>query len=954
MEGAENLENVDILSTGALVKRRGFEQVEYIPWVESVDKQEFTREDRGEFQESPIRGLRRLRFKDLVVYLIHREVKFSDEVDFRYRLTPTASLARVVRHSFEPVTINLIEYAIGRVRERVTIRRREDSGVFKTPANASSSINYQSVNLRGIIIRDGNSEEGLLLGDDSVLNNKYLFGTNKDVTLEGMKYVTLSDGVTIFLKTRAGVGVAPIYINLESGEVRIHGVGSYGNFNVTEIPFNSPKYHREDSIVFYNEHWNPLRVSTYNIRESGIYSNLVDAAVVVGRPITQPEIEVGVFFDRTDYTIRDKKVVSGRYGFVDLQRERDLVTTNIQNYLPTGVGNNRASITTKVSYGVWTEGVEAEGATIDTVKYLGGCDLLRPTPISDFFPVLSSSLKGKAWGDILANTALVDVPGDGLVERAVGPEGKLFRFPREGGKDSVFYQRTNMFEGAGGFIVATVQIKTADRVISSKRDVLFWVIRIYIQDGYDYFLLCPTHHEEYGTGLTKHADQLAFLYQLDPIRLYSYPVFNNYDGHPSDAELMDNRLFYAGRDRVRGSARGLPLKLSNVVPRQMALITPRIKEAILNFADLDVAKADEKALRDLVLIRQPDPFRSSEDYVVWYNYQLTGGSDLPFDILVGEAGTEVNIQWLDKVRGLLIGTDTAEIVGVTGGNAPIIFDGGASNLSLRSPHSFRGSSSSITARGDYALFFVGKDGRTIWYLFYDDGVTGFRSEEGTFLYEFEGDGFVKDMVWSQKNRALYLVWDRGEKIGTELHVMYFSREYEISGWVKWDSLWLTEYISSLFVENDILHILVNPPNEENGKRYLRIYRVREDKVFHDQVGGRMGVHPDRTAYSEIFSRGTHFKASPRGDTGSAAQYLKRAGYTTMLVNGVTEIYFGKGPKSQVYRFKKEEASHPRLIKDISKHVENNPSYLPLLSWEHRKDEEMYILNTSSRIDIMEK
>ena len=248
----------------------------------------------------------------------------------------------------------------------------------------------------------------------------------------------------------------------------------------------------------------------------------------------------------------------------------------------------------------------------------------------------------------------------------------------------------------------------------------------------------------------------------------------------------------------------------------------------------------------------------------------------------------------------------------------------SSAVSFDSPQSFRGSRSNLVAQGDYSIFFVGADNRTIWGLFYDDGVSGFRSAKVSEMGpELTGD--VTAMAWSQAEDCLYVITD-----APQLLKFFYYKEKNIMGWTR-----VTSEIPH-FHPHNVLRVgddveIISARFFENELIRMDAYRVTVGQSF-DQDGERYKIQKE----IEFIKEGQPIRS------GSTAQFVKQVGDTVIHTKGVKAVRVGN-------RSQRVAADRQGRIETA---VESGVS--PRLKITHATEEEFEILSTFSKINVQEK
>ena len=496
-----------------------------------------------------------------------------------------------------------------------------------------------------------------------------------------------------------------------------------------------------------------------------------------------------------------------------------------------------------------------------------------------------------------------------------------------------------MAEGLGGFILIPevtrypeVENDPNSGKIKEVKHILCLVMRL----GKRRVMLFPFVAQE-GTGTNAkygvtRQQAFNFITSLANINHYYPLAYNSFDGQISSMVLEDNRCYYASNKQstIWGSSVWGPHLVSFGFPEQFAISTENLEK---------VAQGDGTA-SSLALDDRPGPGDDQED-VYWFNYALSS-EGRPKHNDVGQNGDRdgnINVEWLSSVRNLVVGTNKNEIVGQPAG----------AGISLRGSHSFRGSNSSLVARGDYALFFVGSDGKTINYLFYDDGVTGLRSMDASYLSSQFLESGVRDMIWDQTKRALWVLnQDR------EISLFFLQREYGIEGWSKYeiniDELLEPNYF---FLLKGQVVVAMNEVKTDTTST-LHLFQLDisdEGPVLFDTHAGQV---------KRIVGQGELWIPTVPGERGDSVGRIKSAGYASMHTLNTTLLEFENENNSDTRdvepvntRVFKRENKRTVTVFDVLSTIIDNRGVLPYIAFKHTRPERSQILNFNVRLEIEE-
>ena len=409
---------------------------------------------------------------------------------------------------------------------------------------------------------------------------------------------------------------------------------------------------------------------------------------------------------------------------------------------------------------------------------------------------------------------------------------------------------------------------------------------------------------------------------------YSIPEWNMMDGHPQSVSRYRGRTVFTGQ---RGSSGML---FTAPAPQSAYKLNTYLPAATLNSGDdLEFTPERVESIRssgkDLAASIPPNPL-DGEEAIYWYLFQLLastgltpGGGDI-------DLTTNANIKWLANLRGGILGSARNELQ-----------MGNITNdiIQLGHSHSYRGSSSSIVAAGDYSIYFIGRNRRDIFTIFYDENIRGFRSKLATRdAPTFDAD--VKDMRWDFNSRCLWVLLKNGQ-----IFKHFLSTEYGIDGWARFTTrvpnmgAW---QFANFIDEIGIIY------RDFSAQGFFRIYRVRNDSLFDtwNQVGSL-------EQEVDIESRVNLFKMAPPGEQGETSMWMKDISYTSLDTLNTRQLLVGD-TLHPVTGFKGIDV--PEVIGETRIDIEGlvESARTPVLKIEHQDRRKAIILGTSSKIVVREQ
>jgi len=312
---------------------------------------------------------------------------------------------------------------------------------------------------------------------------------------------------------------------------------------------------------------------------------------------------------------------------------------------------------------------------------------------------------------------------------------------------------------------------------------------------------------------------------------------------------------------------------------------------------------------------------------VVYSYQqqlaelAQSGAVVPFKQRIGPDSDE--ILWVSAHRGLVLGLRDRILRTTAPPNL------GA--FRLEQVQTYNGAGSSITATGEYNLFYVGADGVSVYGLIYDGNTQdGLRAIN---LSMWGGrNGKVTGMFWNSKKNCLYV--SREGLKGYD--VLFLDTEYEVRGWGVYDTELegVGEFRGGVFLDGPLFF-------DVDGNAYF------ERSDFADGSDGGTGVDSDVE----------FFKNVPRSEEGITGHEYFSVGKTNLIARNCSEVKVRYDHQEDVpfntqnvvaHKFRHKGLSE---FRDLQQYVQEQHSILPILRLRHSKDEGAEILSTSSMINI---
>ena len=351
-----------------------------------------------------------------------------------------------------------------------------------------------------------------------------------------------------------------------------------------------------------------------------------------------------------------------------------------------------------------------------------------------------------------------------------------------------------------------------------------------------------------------------FLRGQSQLSFFRFLHFNQENGSPRNITRVSSRTILSGfnLNYLVASYAGIPSVLTGFVPFQFRLTE-----------------------KELELLKEPGGAdnlggpgsNATFDQAVYYAL-LTSGNTEEERALAYPFSTEVTLPgdskplWVSGQEGAVMGTETGELD---------IGDLQAGRTRFNRYVSDRGSSSSLTAKGDSSIFFVGPDGRDLYQMFFRQGRSGMLTRSIT----YHGGSFiqegVKDMKWDFQRKALWVIYGEGKV------ALYFSDEqYEIGGWVRYSfggDLDFRARALVRFADRTVGFI----------REDLSLYRCpipyRFDYTrFRDDL--RDGNTTDYAAKLRLICHAT------RSSTGSASNFTQRVRRILLKTRGVGQLFSG--------------------------------------------------------------
>ena len=540
-------------------------------------------------------------------------------------------------------------------------------------------------------------------------------------------------------------------------------------------------------------------------------------------------------------------------------------------------------------------------------------------------------------GSITSSSAIL-----GRIRRAF-PYGAIFY---EGSVPSKLWEKCSMGLGIGGFFFSHFINSDASR----SDIVLFWITkwiggqylvapcvgRAYTDvraktriakyawyqippatlDGYAITPLTSGESEEARWTKAKKKISEIFLgtTRIERIKDISYPTINSYDGLATSLVESNNRLHIGTKSGwVLSSWTKSPLGHAVVQPPAAVLPAALTDDIITKIGngELNIHTAQKQT------IGLTPSSLWSEDEIYWNDYYLDPQSAPK----ASRVPDKEEVEWMAHLRGLMVGTESTEI---SGEFTP------QGDLSLRLAHSFEGSNSAVTAKGDYSFFFISRNGKRIHFLNYTQELRGFQSEDAMLL----GGGFleagIRDMKWDRTRKALWVLSE-----DSRLGLFFLNKKYGIQGWTEY-----TLEIPGATVETKVTSL-------SNFRETFGFFTANPfSYIYLDPDATEDWADDGDEAKKSIISKAHFWKVPPMAERGSAAQWFKSVGPTTVLAKDCTELFIGGRQRQQL-----EKVGESQVYNINGVDITDNISHLPYLEIEHRKAEKCKILSTSSRITI---
>lgn len=457
--------------------------------------------------------------------------------------------------------------------------------------------------------------------------------------------------------------------------------------------------------------------------------------------------------------------------------------------------------------------------------------------------------------------------------------------------------------------------------------------------------LLDADNDNTGMGFLDFDSMWRYLSSVRAIHTVSVPSFNLKEGFGSHVTSVEGRTVFSGfrNNKVMMSMPNVPFGFSVDIPFQMQLDNRLIQQIRMSDFVLDEripeGETDEQrvlrenlngikqAAQNLIPSGKQD---DTDDYVYYYILQTGGENALP---IIREEDTAANekILWAIGHRQLTIGTSREERFMHSLQGGPLI----AGRISSRGFQSARGSGLSLVVKGDYSLFFIGPDKRTVFYSSYRETVSGLRSRDSSVIGgRVSGD--VLDIKWDYIRKALWVLYE-GEEDNRKISLFFLSQEYKIEGWSHYSFGDITTSPWSLFQEEDG-SVGVVMRRESN-------FHVVRFPIEGSYVDTYTGITP-----TEIVSKVDFWRVPPQGRKGLAILWEKEVGKTHLLMQDVTKLRFPKIDEEIVYNEVYDKGGI--TVGEVGDFVESGQ--FPVLRVEHRKNEAATFLAVASRYEILEE
>ena len=400
------------------------------------------------------------------------------------------------------------------------------------------------------------------------------------------------------------------------------------------------------------------------------------------------------------------------------------------------------------------------------------------------------------------------------------------------------------------------------------------------------------------------------------ITTFRLPHWSLANGTPRNLSKINGRTVLSGwkTNQIVYSAAGLPTFIDTQVPDQFSLGEKKLKEVV----DSDFRSA-------------PKPnSRASKDEVFYRHFEITGGSDpgafIPYtdELTVEDDATPL---WVGGQEGAVIGTSSGEIAAGALIGGATRYDSFISN---------RGSGSSLIAKGDASIFFIGPGGREIYQVFFRRGRSGMVTRSIT----KEGGDFIQegviDMKWDFQRKALWVLYGKGDL------ALYFSDvEYDIMGWTRYG------FGDSMSFGGKAL---VRMADKTVGviRNDLKLYScpvpyAASHTLFRDEVPeGEDGDYLSRTKF---------FVTVPGGSLGEGSNFTKRGRSVILKLSGATRLLLGKDKFAKSIPGDRRKEAKVDLANYIN---DSNFGFrIPTVEVAHKGNERMFFVSLGYAVEVNE-
>ena len=873
-QAVRKLENFDINQRGELVKRGGFKQAFYLDpeWVtQQIEVNPNTAITNG--------GAGSTRVTQTILEYVSIPVSDLGEEDDRVWPRLTLLHLFIFKEEFTVSTVDLDSPPVVRYGFATRAENEKIGHISFTGTKAGKKITPTSENIHGS------------------------FFTEKLITFKGMNYYFAAKNF-IFVLKEGGIG----------GEVRIIGLEFGSGFGVMGLDSNL-------SVIPYQATYGPITKVDDGLRIPTLDKYVWDLLTM------KVEKKVPSWADSADSV-----------PAISCERYSDAKLTTRVDYSDEGDKD------IPLYYSEWSkfkgrfpEILLPSLATVGRQNYS-----VRPGDSSSEF----------YFGSDKNNFSVVDLMPN-LV--AMFPLATVY-FEADNTQGTLIKKLCSVGYGAGGFFFASVAQLSSEDNPSTDTDartdtVLFWISSLFSLNGSRRgFLVAPyvgsaylDSNDTYPHFLPKPIDAYAIRQKksgesaadhwtktrrmignlflgpvaLDRISSISYPLINRQTGLATALSESNGRLHIGTKSGwVLSSWTKSPLGHAVVRPPNAALPEALTAEILGKIASGELT---ESAARQQTIGLNPTS-EWSDDEIYWTDYYLDPAST-PTASKVPESE---EVEWMAHLRGLMVGTESAEI------SAQLNELG---SVNLRVQHSFEGSNSSVTAKGDYSFFFISRSGKRIHFLNYTEGLRGFQAEDAMFL----GGGFlsagIRDMVWDRETNGLWVL-SEDSRIG----VFFLNKKYGVEGW--------TEY--KFEIPNGTSETKIT--NLSNFKGTMGFFTAHP---FSYNYLDREAVRDweDDTVPQDIVGKAELFKVPPKGQKGSASQWTKNVGETSVLTQDCTQLFVGDTYRPILKKASDGVVSFGNIqATDIS----DNAERFPYLKLRHTKAERCKILETSSMVTINER